>query len=135
MSSGLFQSRLVPLFTPRVWLLVGLASMLLVFGSASVLVLRKDNSSRHTLYLAYDAVSRFMHDTVRLTLKTDLNRDAVFVAPVGILRSDATFNWVENYQDFKPRSEDTAPLPKAPERLLDPLWNPDFSGGLIFKDG
>ena len=131
MASDVFLSRLTDSLSPRVWLLVGLMSMLLVIGSASVLILRTESSAIQTMYRTYDAVRRFMHDTVRLTFKTDLNREAVFVAPVGILKSDATFNWVDSYQDFKPRSEDAAPLPKAPERLLDPLWNPDSNRGSL----
>ncbi len=118
------------MFAPHVWLWIGVASMLVALSSATFLIVHKDSRSIHNLYQAYDAVNRFMHDTVRLTFKTDLNREAVFVAPVGILRPDETFNWIESFEDFKPRTEDAAPLPKAPERTLDPQWNPDLGGGL-----
>ncbi len=118
------------MFAPRAWLWLGLASMLLASSSAVFLILHKNSRSSHNLYQAYDLVNRFMHDTVRLTFKTDLNREAVFVAPVGILLPDETFNWIESFEDFKPRTEDAAPLPQAPERTLDPEWKPDFRGGL-----
>lgn len=100
--------------------------MIFAVGAAGILVSRKISSTDPFMYLAYDAVTRFIHETIRLTFKTDLNREAVFVAPVDILRPNATFTWVESYQDFKPHSEDARPLPKAPERMLDPQWNPDL---------
>lgn len=100
--------------------------MIFAFAAANILISRKISSTHQSMYQAYDAVTRFVHETIRLTFKTDLNREAVFVAPVNILQPGATFIWVESYQDFKPRSEEAPPLPKAPERVLDPQWNPDL---------
>lgn len=120
--------RLIYYFSPKVWLVIAVASLLLASGSGMVLVSHLGEGQKDTLFRVYDSVGRFMRDTVRLTFKTDKNKDAVFVAPRGILKQATAFNWVENYQDFVPRSEDTPPEPKAPVRLLDPDWKPAFTG-------
>lgn len=119
--------RLVHLFSPKVWLAVALVSLLLAGGSSWVLLSHLGAGAKDGLYSAYDSAARFMHDTIRLTFRTDKQRAAVFVAPVGLLNPKTDFNWVTNYQDFKPRSEETAPTPKAPPGLLDPAWKPIFS--------
>lgn len=121
-------SRLIHYFSPRVWLVIAVASMLLASGSGMVLGSHLSEGQKDKLFWVYDSVGRFMRDTVRLTFKTDKNKDAVFVAPLGILKQATVFHWVENYQDFVPRFEDTPPEPKAPVRLLDPDWKPAFPG-------
>lgn len=128
MHSDFKLSRLIYYFSPKVWLVIAVASMLLASGSGMVLVSHLSEGQKDKLFWVYDSVGRFMRDTVRLTFKTDKNKDAVFVAPRGILKPATVFHWVENYQDFVPRSEDTPPEPKAPVRLLDPDWKPVFSG-------
>ena len=116
-------------FSPRVWLAIAVISMLLAGGSGSILVSRLSQDQKDRLLLPYDSMGRFMRDTIRLTFKTDEIQKSVFVAPKRILEEAASFKWVEKYQDFVPRSEDTLPEPKAPIRLLDPDWKPAFSGG------
>lgn len=128
MHSDFKLSRLIYYFSPKVWLVIAVASLLLASGAGMVLVSHLGEGQKDTLFRVYDSVGRFMRDTVRLTFKTDKNKDAVFVAPRGILKQATAFNWVENYQDFVPRSEDTPPEPKAPVRLLDPDWKPAFTG-------
>jgi hypothetical protein len=120
--------RWLHLFAPKTWLVIALTAMLLATGSAFVLMSRNGNQPINVAISLYDAVSRFVHDTIRLTLKTDLNREAFFVAPVGILDPKVTFVWVETYQDFEIPVKNTSDLAKAPGRLLDPQWNPDFPG-------
>lgn len=122
-------SRLFHYFSPRMWLTIAVASMMLATGAGLFLVSQLNERQSDQLYRAYDSVSRFMSDTIRLTFKTDKGQDAVYVAPKGILEKSVTFTWVENYQDFTPRPEDAPPEPKAPARLLDPDWKPVFSGG------
>jgi hypothetical protein len=101
----------------------------LVMAAASTWVLISHNGRNPTdgLYSVYDAVARFARDTIRLTFKTDRKSVAVFVAPVGILNPKATFNWVQDYLDFRPRFEELTAEPKAPVRLLDADWAPVFS--------
>ena len=120
--------RLLQLFSPRVWLSIALVSLLLATGSSWVLLSHVGEHPMDRVFEAYDAVTRFVHETIRLTFKTDKKRASVFVAPVGLLNQQASFNWIKNYQDFKPRLEDQVPGPQAPEQLLNPTWKPDFSG-------
>ena len=116
-------------FSPQLWLAIALASLLLASGSGVLLFSRLSNDQKDKLYVPYDLVRRFMRDTVRLTFKTDQNKEAVFVAPKRILEQSASFKWVDEYQDFTARLEDALPEPKAPVRLLDPDWKPVFSSG------
>ena len=126
MRQGSVFYQLIHLASPKAWLGISVLSLLMAGGSAWVLVSHDGRNPKDGLYSLYDAVARFGHDTIRLTFKTDRNQAAVFVAPVGILNQKATFNWVQGYQDFKPRFEDLAAEPKAPVRLLDADWKPDF---------
>ena len=116
-------------FSPKVWILIALANLLLASGLGVVLFPQLSNEQKDKLYVPYDLVRRFMRDTVRLTFKTDQNKDAVFVAPKRILEQSASFKWVDEYQDFKAQPEDTLPKPKTSMRLLDPDWKPVFSSG------
>jgi hypothetical protein len=118
--------RLIHSVPPRVWLLIILLSLLLLGGSGWVLLSRRGEDPKDRLYSFYDTVVRFTHETIRLTFKTDKRRASAFVAPIGILNQKADFKWVQSYQDFKPRTEDEVAAPKAPARLLDPDWRPDF---------
>ncbi len=120
--------RLIHLVSPKAWLAMSLVSLLLAGGASWVLLAQRGMSSKDALFSAYDAVVRFTHETIRLTFKTDRKMASTFVAPIGILNHEANFNWVQSYQDFKPRAEDTPAEPKAPERMLDPSWQPNFSG-------
>lgn len=120
--------RLVHFFSPKVWLAVALVSLLLAGASSWVLLSHLGGGVKDGWYSVYDSAARFVHETIRLTFRTDKQRAAVFVAPVGLLNPKADFNWIESYQDFKPRAEDTASEPKAPAGLLDPDWKPTFSG-------
>lgn len=129
MHSDFKLSRLIYYFSPKVWLVIAVASLLLASGSGMVLVSHLSEGQKDKLFWAYDSVGRFMRDTVRLTFKTDKNKDAVFVAPRGILEQATAFKWVEGYQDFTPQPESAPPAPKAPVRLLDPAWKPAFTGG------
>lgn len=116
-------------FSPKVWLAIALASLLLASGSGVVLFSKLSNDQKDKLYVPYDLVRRFLRDTVRLTFKTDQTKDAVFVAPKRILEQSASFKWVDEYKDFAAQPEDAVPEPKAPVRLLDPDWQPVFSSG------
>lgn len=124
-------SSLIHLLSPRNWLLVALASIVLASGSALVLVSRFDDKEKDLPGHVFDLVERFLRDTIRLTFKDRKSgepSDDVFVAPKGILDKGATFKWVDNSQDFEARPEEAPPEPTAPTRLLDPEWKPDFPG-------
>ncbi len=121
--------RLIHYFSPKVWLVIALASLLLAGGSGVVLFSHLSDDQKDKLYVPYDWVRVFLRDTVRLTFKTDENRDAVFVAPKRILEPSASFKWVDEYQDFADQLEEAHPEPMAPVRLLDPDWKPVFSSG------
>ena len=114
-------------FLPIHWLGISVLSLKMAAASTWVLISHNDRNPTDGLYSVYDAVARFVHETIRLTFKTDRKPVAVFVAPVGILNPKATFNWVQGYLDFKPRFEELAAEPKAPVRLLDADWAPVFS--------
>lgn len=118
--------RLIHHFSPRAWLVIAAASLLLASGAAIVLLSHLSEQQKDTLYRPYDFMGRFTRDTIRLTFKTD-NNDSVFVAPRHLLEKSASFKWVDEYQDFTPRPEDSPPAPNAPARLLDPDWNPGFA--------
>lgn len=122
-------SRLIHHLPPRVWLGMAGVSLLLATGSAMVLFSQIDEDRKDTLILPFDAIGRFMRETIRLTFKTNVGQESVFVAPKRILDPKATFNWVETFRDFTPAAEAAPPAPKAPIRVLDPDWNPRFSGG------
>lgn len=126
MRNGSVFDRWIHLASPRTWLGISLLSLMMALGSAWVLASRDGRSPIDGLYSLYDAVARFVHDTIRLTFKTDRKQVAVFVAPVGILKQKATFNWVQGYLDYRPRFEDLAAKPTAPVRLLDADWKPVF---------
>lgn len=126
MHSNSSLSRLIHQVPPRMWLTIAGASLLLAAGSAMVLVSHLGEDQKGRLVLPFDAMGRFMRDTIRLTFKTD-NNDSVFVAPRHLLEKSTSFKWVDEYQDFTPRPEDSPPEPIAPARLLDPDWNPVFS--------
>lgn len=128
MSNDLSWYRLLHIFSARGWLAIALVSLVLAIGSSWVLLSRAGEHPMDRVFEAYDAVTRFGHETIRLTFKTDKARAAVFVAPLGLLNQQASFNWVKNYQDFRPRLEDQVPGPQAPEQLLNPAWKPDFPG-------
>jgi hypothetical protein len=120
--------RLLQLFSPRVWLSIALVSLLLATGSSWVLLSHVGEHPMDRVFETYDAVTRFVHETIRLTFKTDKKRASIFVAPAGLLNQQTSFNWVKNYRDFKPRLEDQVPGPQAPEQMLNPTWKPDFPG-------
>ncbi len=106
---------------------MALGSFLLVIGSSSFLFTKLQDDQKERLLVPFDVVSRFFHDTIRLTFKTDRYAASVFVAPQNILDPSESFTWVEQYRDFVPQSEGTPAGPTAPLRLLDPEWNPVFS--------
>lgn len=120
--------RFIDHLSPKAWLVIALGSFLLVVGSSSFLFTKLEDDQKERLLVPFDVVTRFFHDTVRLTFKTDRYAASVFVAPQSILDPSESFTWVEQYQDFVPRSEDALPEPIAPLRLLDSEWNPVFSG-------
>ena len=122
-------SRLIHHYPPRVWLAIAGVSLLLATGSTMVLVSKIGEDQKDKLVLPFDAMGRFMRDTIRLTFKTNVGRESVFVAPKRILDATVTFNWVETFRDFTPEAEAAPPAPKAPIRVLDPDWKPRFSGG------
>lgn len=106
-------------------------SGMLAMGSGVVLVRRHSAPKSEVLGPAYDAVERFFRDTIRLSFtsrmpSSDLN--TVFVAPKGILDKEMVFNWVDDMKDVEPKPADAVPEPVAPPRLLDPAWQPAFSG-------
>ena len=119
--------RLIHLASPTVWLAISLLSLVLAGASGWVLMSHLGEQSKNGAYSLYDSVARFAHDTIRLTFKTDRQRVAVFVAPVGILNQKADFKWVQSYPDFRPQFEELTAEPKAPARLLDSDWKPVFS--------
>ncbi len=127
MRQGSVFYRLIHLASPKAWLGIAVLSLLMAAGSAWVLVSHSGQNPKDGLYSLYDTVARFVHDTIRLTFKTDRKPVAVFVAPLGILNQKATFNWVQGYLDFRPRFEELAAEPIAPVRLLDADWKPVFS--------
>jgi hypothetical protein len=121
---------LIYLFSPRTWLRVAILSGVLATGSGLILVRRDSGPKSELLGHAYDAVERFFRDTIRLSFTSRTAggaRDAVFVAPKGILDKEMLFNWIESAKDYEPKPEDVAIEPVAPPRLLDPTWQPDFS--------
>lgn len=128
MSNDLSWYRLLHVFSARGWLAVALVSLVLATGSSCVLLSRAGEHPMDRVFEAYDAVTRFVHETIRLTFRTDKARAAVFVAPPDLLNQKASFNWVKSYQDFRPRPEDEVPGPQAPEQLLNPAWTPEFRG-------
>ena len=127
MRGGSVFYRFIELASPRAWLGISVLSLMMAAASTWVLISHNDRNPTDGLYSVYDAVARFVHETIRLTFKTDRKPVAVFVAPVGILNPKATFNWVQGYLDFRPRFEELAAEPKAPVRLLDADWAPVFS--------
>ena len=117
---------------PRTWLVVISISLVLALGSAWVLVARPSGPVAELPLNAFDVVERFIRDTIRLSFtsrhkKSSLSED-VFVAPKGLLDKDATFQWLENWQDIEDRLASQTSLPVAPLRLLDSQWQPDFAG-------
>ena len=127
MREGSVFDRLIELASPRAWLGISVLSLVMAAASTWVLISHNGRNPTDGLYSVYDAVARFARDTIRLTFKTDRKPVAVFVAPVGILNPKATFNWVQDYLDFRPRFEELTAEPKAPVRLLDADWAPVFS--------
>lgn len=128
MSNDFGWYRLLHVFSARGWLAIALVSLVLAISSSWVLLSRAGEHPLDPVFASYDAVTRFVHETIRLTFKTDKQRAAVFVAPLGLLNQKASFNWVKNYRDFKPRLEDQVPGPQAPEQLLNSAWKPEFPG-------
>lgn len=122
---------LIHLFSPRTWLFVAVLSGMLATGSGVVLVRRHSAPQSEILGSVYDAVERFFRDTIRLSFTSRMsggNLNTVFVAPKGILDKEMIFNWIESTKDFESKPEDAVPESVAPPRLLDPAWQPDFSG-------
>ncbi len=120
--------RFIDHLSPKAWLVIAVGSFFFVVGSGSFLYAQLDDDQKEGLLVPFDVVSRFFHDTIRLTFKTDRYAASVFVAPQGILDPSERFTWVEQYRDFVPQSEGAPSGPTAPPRLLDPEWNPVFSG-------
>ena len=119
------------MFSPRVWLLVGLVLGVLAAGSGILLTSRGDDGVNSLLVRAYDSTELFVRDTIRLSFKDRKVRgvqDAVFVAPKGILDKKMMFTWIDDVKDMEQKPEEAAPEPLAPVRILDPQWRPDFSG-------
>jgi len=119
------------LLSPANWLAVALVSALLATGSAWVLASRSQGGFLDVPGQVYDSVERFLFDTIRLSFKSRMKgglSEDVFVAPRGLLDQNASFNWLDNSQDIEARQADAPPPATAPLRLLDPQWQPDFSG-------
>ena len=119
------------LLSPASWLAVVLISALLAAGSAWVLASRSQGQLFDVPGQAFDSIERFLFDTIRLSFKARMKgglSEDVFVAPRGLLDQNATFNWLENSQDIEVRQTEPPIRQAAPLRLLDPQWQPDFSG-------
>lgn len=111
--------------------MVALVSVVLAVGSGAVLVSREDNGLGRLLARTYDTAELFLRDTIRLTFKSRSIRDTqevVFVAPLGILNRELEFNWTDDVRDLESLTETDLSEPTAPVRLLDPAWQPLFSG-------
>jgi hypothetical protein len=122
----------IHLLEPRTWLVVISMSLMLALGSGWVLVTRPSGPATELPLKAFDALERFIRDTIRLSFTSRMKKsgisDDVFVAPKGLLDKNATFQWLENPQDIEDRLNNAMSLPVAPPRLLDAQWQPDFPG-------
>lgn len=117
---------------PRTWLVVISLSLLMALGSGWVLWSRPAGLVTEVPLQAFDALERFIRDTIRLSFtsrskKTGISDD-VFVAPKGLLDQEATFKWLDDSKEIEDQLNNAIPLPIAPPRLLDSQWQPAFPG-------
>lgn len=138
----LTQSELVPLdmpaklsrlhiaLSPTQWLLCMLSAAALALFSGYLLMSRVDKSPLAVPTQWYDAAERFVLDTIRLSFtnhKLIVRDDHVYVAPTGILDKNAVIVLLDPSLVYAESSEHTAAPAVAPERVMDPAWEPDFS--------
>lgn len=149
-----FFNHVVHLLTPRQWLVVAVLSGLLAFGSGLYLAVWAGMPLGGPVARLFDRTELFIRDTIRLTFKNRSEKrimtgePAVFMAPLGILEPDRTFKWLDALEPLvvpvgaasgeAPAAVVTAPAAvstpqshvsaKAPSRMLDPDWKPDFKG-------
>ncbi len=111
--------------------MIALLSLVLAVSSAMVLRVAAGGKLSEPFATWYDRTELFLRDTVRLSFKTNLRGSKsladVFVAPPGILDEVKVFNWVDSFTDLGRVSENSAQKPKAPVRVLDPQWQPNFN--------
>lgn len=122
-------------FSLRTWAVVVSLSFVLAFSSALVLAVSSGVQLPEPLATWYKSVELFVRDTIRLTFKphkaTRQVSETVYMAPPGILDEKRHFVWVEAVNEVNlPTSAAQADVRKvkAPARLLDPDWQPEFKG-------
>jgi hypothetical protein len=115
--------------------MVVVLSSVVALSSALVLAVSAGVRLNGPLGSVYDRVELFVRDTIRLTFKTDRRSAAptetVFMAPPGILDPGKNFNWLvieEKSTAQAPAENNRVSQFKAPQRLLDPDWQPPFKG-------
>lgn len=127
-------SRLLPRWSKPTWWLLGLLALSASGFSAGHLLVIAGVQLPGVLADWHDAGERFVRDTIRLTFKTDkkpVNTDSVvFAAPLGVLDPKQTFVWVEALPAPSaapgPAGAAASLIVAAPQRLLDPQWEPPF---------
>jgi hypothetical protein len=127
--------RIAHLMSPRAWVMVMVLSLVVALSSAMVLAVSAGARLDGPLGAIYDRVEMFVRDTIRLTFKTDRHISelavTVFMAPPGILEQGKNFNWLDNNEKLvavTPAAQTKVSILKAPQRLLDPDWQPSFKG-------
>lgn len=98
-----------PILTAALWLKIARGSLVLALIAAA------------TLYV-------HMNPPAAVTA-TVVDDESAFVAPRGTLDMEAELVLVEKYVDTPAPKPELLPDPAAPLRMLDPEWNPVFSGG------
>jgi hypothetical protein len=126
---------LARLLSPRAWLIISILSLVVALSSALVLAVSAGARIDGPLGSVYDRVELFVRDTIRLTFKTDrhsaMPSESVFMAPLGILDERKKFNWLVTEGGtvaLTLAKQTSMPPTKTPPRLLDPDWQPPFSG-------
>ena len=122
-------------FSLRTWAVVVSLSSVLAFSSALVLAVSFGVALPEPLAAGYKRVELFVRDTIRLTFKphkpNQMASDTVYMAPPGILEEKRGFVWLEaGVQASAPQVAALTDVhkAKAPLRLLDPNWQPEFKG-------
>lgn len=132
MKTESWRSSWIHLLAPRTWLVVISMSFLLAVGSGWMLVSKPSGLATDLPVQAFDALERFMRDTIRLSftsrMKESVISENVFVTPQGLLDKNASFQWLDEWQDTEARLITGGALPTTPPRLLDAQWQPAFQG-------
>jgi hypothetical protein len=116
--------------SPLQWIVCLSISAVLAVLSGGVLLSRVESSQLVLPVSLYDRAERFVLDTIRLSFsnrKLIVRDENIYVAPVGLLRKDTVFVLLDGTGVYADRAENKSAPAIAPERVLDPSWNPVFS--------